>query len=206
MNFQALVDSIPTMACVVSVEKKGEDSFGDIRIVTGNKIYIDSIEHPAPGTEMLTDKFTPNQLYTTYLTRDLNFEDYTYRSAVEKKCLHSYARPDRMPVWLNMLFIPLVPDDGNICYCIYMMEIHFEQDSSNMSVISSDVATSVLETCIKLSGTNDFSATIKEIIRDIRVLCDAEHCCILTMNEYNRSCAVLGEAFSDNTPLLPMGT
>ncbi|MBR5419861.1 MAG: EAL domain-containing protein [Lachnospiraceae bacterium] len=206
MDFQLLVDSIPTMACVVSVEKKDNDSYGDIRIVAGNGAYVSSIEHPAPGTAMLTDKFTPNTLYTDYLTRDLNFEDYSYRSAVKKKCLHSYAHPDRMNVWLNMMFIPLWPDDGDVCYCVYMMEINLEQDSSNMSVISSDVATSVLETCIKLSGTNDFNATIKDIIRDIRVLCDAEHCCILTMNEYNRSCSVLGEAFSENTSLLPMGT
>ena len=206
MDFQALVDSIQTMACVVSVEKKPDDSYGVIRLVTGNKAYISSIEAPAPGTEMLTDKFTPNTPYTDYLTRDLNFEDFSYRSAVLKKCLHSYAHPDRMPVWFNMMFIPLWPDDGDICYCMYLMEINFEPDSTQMTSISSEIASAVLDTTIKLSGTTDFKATMKDIIKDIRDLCDAEHCCILTMNEFERSCTVLGEAFSDNTPLLPMDT
>lgn len=206
MDFQSFVDSIPKMACVVSVEKKPGDTYGDIRIVTGNQAYISSIENPAPGTQMLRDKFTPNCLYTDYLTRDLNFEDYSYRCAVLKKCLHSYAQPDRMSVWLNMMFIPLWPDDGDLCYCVYMMEINFEPDVSNMSVMSSNAASAALETCIKLSGTKDFKVTILDVIKDIRKLCDAEHCCILTLNPAERSCTVLGEAFAPNTALLPMAT
>ena len=89
MDFQKLVDGIGAMACVVSVERLEGGRAGKIRIVTGNKAYIDSIEKPAPGGEMLTTKFTPNAEYTTYLTRDLNFEDFCYRSAVNKKCLHT---------------------------------------------------------------------------------------------------------------------
>ena len=57
MDFQSIVDGIQTMACVVSVEKKPNDTYGDVRIVTGNKAYISSIENPAPGTEMLRDKW-----------------------------------------------------------------------------------------------------------------------------------------------------
>ena len=204
MDFQSIVDGIQTMACVVSVEKKADDTYGDVRIVTGNKAYISSIENPAPGTEMLRDKFTPNSLYTDYLTQDLNFEDYSYRSAVLKKCLHSYAHPDRMDVWFNMMFIPLWPDNGDICYCMYLMEISFEPDTSAMSAMSSNVATAALDICIKLSGTKDFKATMKDVIKDIRDLCDAEHCCILTIDEMERSCAVLAEAFAEGSNLLPM--
>ena len=43
MDFQSIVDGIQTMACVVSVEKKADDAYGDVRIVTGNKAYISSI-------------------------------------------------------------------------------------------------------------------------------------------------------------------
>ena len=102
MDFQALVDSLSVMTCVVSVEKLPDGRCGKFRLVAGNKAYVDSIEHPAPGTRMLKDIFIPNSEYTDYLTRDMNFEDYCYRSAVEKKCLHSYVHPDRMEVWLNM--------------------------------------------------------------------------------------------------------
>ena len=204
MDFQAVVDSLPAMACVVSVEDLGDGKAGKYRIVTGNKAYIDSIEHPAPGTEMLTDRFTPNAEYTTYLTRDMNFEDYCYRAAVQKKCLHSYAHPDRMPVWFNMTFLPLTPDDGNICYCLYIMEINFTPDTKTMSDINGDMASAVLETCIKLRGAVDFEEAMKDVIKDIRKLCDAEYCCILTVDDSKRSCGVLCEAFSDDTDLLPM--
>ena len=34
MDFQSIVDSIPTAACVVSVEKFDGDNYGNIRIVT----------------------------------------------------------------------------------------------------------------------------------------------------------------------------
>lgn len=206
MDFQNIVDSMSAMTCVVSVEVLEDGSRGRFRIVTGNKAYIDSIEHPAPGTEMLKDKFVPNSEYTDYLTRDLNFEDACFASAVGKKCLHAYAHPDRMDVWFNMMFLPVGQPEGNLSYCLYIMEINFEPDSEQLSSMASDVATSVLDTCIRLRGTNDFKATMQDIIAGIRELCDADHCCILVMNELDRTCYCLGEAFGDNSNLLPMET
>ena len=187
MDFQNLVDGIGAMACIVSVEKLENDRCGKFRIVTGNQSYINSIEKPGPGTKMLTDKFIPNAEYTTYLTRDLNFEDFCYRAAVKKQCLHSYAHPDRMPVWFNMSFLPIAYEEGNLCHCIYIMEINVEADSKRLSNISGEMASAVLETCIKLRGTTDFKNTMKSVVKDIRELCDAEHCCILTLNAYEKS-------------------
>ena len=206
MNFQSIVDSIPTAACVISVEKLDGDNYGKIRIVTGNRPYLDTIEHPAENLAMLTRKFVPNSDYTDYLTRDMNFEDASYNAAVKKKCLHSYAHPARFDVWFNMSFIPLFPDDGNICYCMYIMEINFKPDAKRMSTISADIASSVLETCIKLRSPDDFKETMQSICVDIRDLCDSEHCCILLMDNEKRSCSVLCEAFSQDTKLLPMET
>ena len=204
MDFQTIVDGMSAMTCVVSVETLPDGKYGKFRLVTGNKAYIDSVEHPAPGVNMLREKFVPNSEYTDYLTRDLNFEDYCYRSAVGKKCLHSYAHPDRMDVWFNMMFIPLWEDKDNLSYCLYMMEINQDVDSEQLSSTSSDTATSVLDTCIRLRGTNDFKATMNDVVAGIRELCDAEHCCILILNEFERSCTVLGEAFAEGSPLLPM--
>lgn len=203
-DFQAVVDHVGAMSCVVSVERLSDGRIGKYRIVAGNQAYIDSIENPAPGTEMLKDKFTPNSEYTDYLTRDLNFEAACCRAAVDKKCVHSYAHPDRMPVWFNMSFLPLLPDEGNLSFCLYMMEINFTADSKNMSSISGEIASAVLETSIKLRGTTDFRAAMKDVIRDIRELCDAEHCCILLVNDLEQECSVLCEAFSEDTKLISM--
>ncbi|MBP5152069.1 MAG: GGDEF domain-containing protein [Lachnospiraceae bacterium] len=204
MDFKALCEHIGAMTCVVSVEDLGDGKYGKFRIVAGNKAYIDSIENPGPGMKMLSDKFIPNTEYTDYLTRDLNFEDYCYRSAVLKKCLHSYAHPDRMPVWFNMTFLPLDCDEGNLRYCTYTMEINFEPNSENMSDISGEMASAVLQTTIKLRGTEDFKKTMGEIIGDVRALCDAEVCCILLMDEYERKCELLGESFAEGSKLLSM--
>ena len=75
MDFQKIADSMTAMTCVVSVEKKPDGGRGKFRIVAGNRAYVGSIENPAPGTKMLSDRFVPNSEYTKYLTRDLNFED-----------------------------------------------------------------------------------------------------------------------------------
>jgi len=199
MDFQKIVDGIGAMSCVVSVEKLENGGRGTIRIVTGNRAYIDSIEKPTPGTEMLTTKFVPNSEYTRYLTRDLNFEDFCYRAAVEKKCLHSYAHPERLDVWFNMTFLPLAPDDGNICYCAYIMEINFEPSAERMSNISGELASAVLETSLKLRGGKEFREAMGEVIRDIRALCDAKYCCILLLDAAQERCTVLCEDVEPNS-------
>ena len=203
MDFQKVADSIGAMTCVVSVEKRPEGGYGDIRIVTGNKAYIDSIEHPVGEVQMLTSRFTPNSLYTDYLTRDLNFEDYCYRAAVEKRCLHSYAHPDRFDVWFSMTFLPLVPDEGNLCFCTYTMEISRSADSGRLSDVSGELAPAVLETTIKLRGTTDFEATMADVISDIRKLCHAEQACILLMEPETRTCSVLCESIAEGAPMKP---
>ena len=105
MDLQKYVDGFGAMTCIVSVEKLANGKRGKFRIVTGNKAYIDSIEHPAPGAELLVQKFTPNQEYTNYLTRDLNFEEYCYKAAVEKRF---------QGVWFNMTFLPVAYEEGNL--------------------------------------------------------------------------------------------
>ena len=203
VDFQKVADSMAAMTCIVSVEKLPDGRCGDIRIVTGNRAYIDSIENPAQDVEMLTRKFVPNSLYTTYLTRDLNFEDFCYRAAVQKKCLHSYAHPDRYDVWFNMTFLPLLPDEGNLCYCTYTMEINFEPSSERISNISGDIAASVLETAITLRAAKDFRAAMKDAMREIRRLCEAEYCGILVVDNEHETCKVLGEDFSEDSQLHP---
>ena len=195
-DFQNVVDSMAAMSCIVSVEKLPDGGCGEIRIVTGNKAYIDSIEHPMQDVVMLTKEFVPNSLYTTYMTRDLNFEDFCYRAAVQKKCLHSYAHPDRYDVWFNMSFLPLWPDDGNLCYCAYIMEINFEASSERISNISGDIAASVLETAIKLCEAKDFKVAMKDAVGDIRRLCESKYCGILLVDNEKESCEVLGEDYA----------
>ena len=75
MDLQKFVDCLDTMTCVMSVEMKEDGKRGDIRIVTGNKAYIDSIESAWDGPQLMMNKFIPNSLYQNYFPKDLNFEE-----------------------------------------------------------------------------------------------------------------------------------
>ena len=203
MDLQKYVDGFGAMTCIVSVEKLDGGKRGKFRIVTGNKAYIDSIEHPAPGAELLIQKFTPNQEYTNYLTRDLNFEEYCYRAAVEKRCLNSYATADRIQgVWFNMVFLPVAYEEGNLCYCTYTMEINFEADLDRMSSLSADATSNVIKICLELRSEKEFHVMMNDVIHDIRDMFDAEHCCILLMDSFERKCTSLCEALSEHTSMI----
>ncbi len=205
MDLQKYVDGFGAMTCVVSVENLGNGKRGKFRIVTGNKAYIDSIEHPAPGAELLTQKFTPNQEYTNYLTRDLNFEEYCYKAAVEKRCLNSYATAERIQgVWFNMVFLPVAYEEGNLCFCTYTMEINFEANLDRMASLPADVTANVIKLCLELRNTKEFNEMMDDVIHDVRNMFDAEHCCILLMDSFEKKCTVLCEALAENTVLTSM--
>ena len=194
MDFKTFVDGFKTMTCIISVEKFPDGSYGNIRIVTGNKAYIDSIESMPEGAQMLSDKFIPNSDYKRYLQKDLNFEDFCYRCAILKQPLHTYVHPDRFDFWFNIFMLPLESDDENIGYCTYSQELSREADSTQMSNLSQQVASDVLNSCIKLRGSADFKTKMAEVIKDIRVMCHAKYCFILQMDYTDRSCSLLGES------------
>jgi diguanylate cyclase (GGDEF)-like protein len=193
------------MTCIVSVENLGNGKRGKFRIVTGNKAYIDSIEHPAPGAELLTQKFTPNQEYTNYLTRDLNFEEYCYKAAVGKKCLNSYATADRIQgIWFNMVFLPVAYEEGNLCFCTYTMEMNFEANLDRMASLPADVTSNVIKICLELRSAKKFDEMMNDVIYDIQNMFGAEHCCILLLDSFERKCTVLCEALAEDTILTSM--
>ena len=198
MDFQKFVDTFQPMTCIVSIEKLPDGKYGEIRIVAGNKAYIDSIENMPDMPALLTKKFIPNSLYQNYFPHDLNFEFFIYNSAVLKKPQHSYVHPERFDFWFNLFSMPLDADDGNLCYCTYTQELTHEVESEKMSNVSHDTAAEVLSTCIKLRGTSDFKKTMHEVIKDIRNICGASYCAILSMNEMSRSCSLLCEDVSED--------
>ena len=182
MDFQKFVDGFHTMTCIMSVENLGNGKWGEIRIVTGNKAYIDSIENMPDMPAAFSKKFIPNSLYQNYFPQDPNFELFCYNSAVLKKPTHSYVHPDRFDFWFNLFSLPLDADDGKLCYCTYTQEVTHEADSAKMSNVSHDTAAEVLSTCIKLRGAADFKMAMNEVIKDIRNICGADYCGILSMN------------------------
>lgn len=101
MNFQEFADGFLPMTSIISVRKMKDGGYGDIRIVTGNRMYLDLIENPqyfhAPTME--NNKFIPNSPYERYVAKNLAFEDLCYRAAILKKPLHTYVHMDAADLW-----------------------------------------------------------------------------------------------------------
>ena len=89
MDFQKFADSFFSPTCIVSVEKKAERGYGDIRFVAGNEKYIEMIEmrlenddfHAAPDAGK---KFVPNTLYYKYFPKNRSFA----RCGAENACTY----------------------------------------------------------------------------------------------------------------------
>lgn len=206
MDFQKIADSYHPMTSIVSVRKTPDGGFDEIRFVAANKRYIDIIEHPLSEcvAGMQTEggrKFVPNSLYYEYIPKNPSFEDLCYRAAVLKEPVHTYVHPNKLDLWLNAFVMPLDYEDGDLCYCAYTTVI---TDAANLNFSSTHSPTTsdeVLKTCIKLHGTNDFRATLSEVIQDIRILCGAEVCTIMLVDFSKGTCSVLAKSVKENSTL-----
>ena len=204
MDLQQFVDQIEAMTCIMSVEEKEDGSCGEIRIVTGNKAYIDSIENPSPDVPLLkASRFVPNCLYERYIPKDLNFELFCYNCAVGKKPMHTYVHPERFDFWFDINMLP-VGRDGNIHYCTYTQVVTHQAETEKMAGLSQDTAQDVLSTCIKLRGVKDesgFERTMNSVILDLRDLCKAKNCVVLLMDNRQKTCRILCEALESTDEL-----
>ncbi len=203
MDFQQFIDGFLATACVVSVNRQSGGNCEDIRIVAGNKMFIQIAEHPPFITDPTVhpDKFIPDSPYYKYLPRTPDFEDICFRTAVQKKSVHTYIHLNVCDMWFNMFFIPIDYEDSDTCYCVYSTEPCDVNDIDSASTSSLTTSNDVLKTCIKLRGTNDFKATINEVIDDIRGLCGAEVCTLMLMDEENGKCNILAKSVRDNSSL-----
>ena len=196
MDLQNFVDSFEAMTCIISVEVFKEGGYGNIRIVCGNKAYVNSIENPEnmAFSSMLCNRFIPDSPYEKYIPKDLNFEDTCYRCAVLKKPFHAYIQPERYSFWVDMYLMPLAIVNGDTYYCTYTQELTSNANTERMSKIPAAVSSAVLETCLKLRGSKDFRKKMDEVITDLRTLCGAEKSCILLIDRKKHECSVLCES------------
>ncbi|MBR1724509.1 MAG: diguanylate cyclase, partial [Ruminococcus sp.] len=212
MNIEELKtfsDHIKPMTCIISVEKFPDGSYGNIRIVTGNSAYLHATEeYMKVGRTDLYDeeKFVPDQPYERYVLKDLNFEDYCYRSAILGETLHSYVRPEKYNFWIHFNMVPLISDKENIGYCTYTQEFTSEVEAGVVNSLSPDIMSRVLNTCISLRSSDDFETAAQQVVNDISELTNAEHSCILLTDFEQRHCRVLCETLGKDTKLLSMQT
>ncbi len=200
MNFENILSAYKTKTCIMSVEKFPDGSYGNIRIADGNKAHCDDM------LSTMHKAFIPDSPYAEYFPENKNFEDFCYRCAVLGQPLHTYVELPQFKLWLNMFLLPLTSDKEDTGYCIYSYEVTPEADSEQRASLDADTSAAVLQTCIKLRGSDNKQQTFNDVIDDIRQICDSDHCCILLINDKKRRCSSLCEAIKPNCGLLPMDT
>ena len=205
MDWKSFVARFEPMTCVLSVEKKPGGGYGVIRIVTGNDKYIDSLALAAGGVELHSDKkaeFVPNSEYTRYIPKDLNFEDVCYRCAVLKQPMHNFVRAARYPFDIMVFMLPMESGEENLGCCTFTQVLMPKSDDNLMSLtLSQETAMEVINTCIKLREDKPFPEIMQGVIEDIRGICAADYCSILLVDESQRKCSDLAQAWAPGAGL-----
>ena len=197
MDFDVLLSHYRAKACVVSVEFFPDGTYGNIRVVAGNKAHCDdmaALNHP----------FQPGCPYEACFPKNPNFEDHCFRCIRDGKPLHAYVDLYMMGLWLNMFLMPLDSDQENIGYCIYCYDVAPKADSSAMADLSADTAADVLKACIKLRGSQNIRQAFQDVIEDIGAICGSDHCCVLLTDDEKHECTTFAEFLREGSCLYPM--
>ena len=197
MDFDVLLSHYRAKACVVSVEFFPDGTYGNIRVVAGNKAHYDdmaALNHP----------FEPGCPYEACFPKNPNFEDHCFRCIRDGKPLHAYVDLYMMGLWLNMFLMPLDSDQENVGYCLYCYDVAPKADSSAMADISADIAADVLKACIKLRGSQNIRQAFQEVIEDIGAICGSDHCCVLLTDDEKHECTTFAEFLREGSCLYPM--
>lgn len=197
MDFDSILSRYKAKTCIVSVEFFSDGTYGNIRVVAGNKAHYDdmaALNHP----------FVPGCPYEACFPKNPNFEEHCFRCVHDGMPLHAYVNLYMMNLWLNMFLLPLKSDQENIGYCLYCYDVAPKADSSAMADLSADTAADVLKACIKLRGTNNIKQAFSEVVEDVRSICNSDHCCILLIDDEKRVCSTFAESLREGSGLFPM--
>ena len=188
MNFEQILSAYKSKACILSVETYPGGGYGNIRIVEGNQGHYDEM------ARVMHRPFVPDSPYEQYLPQNMNFEDFCYRSAILGQPMHTYIPLPQMGLWLNMFLLPLTSDRENTGYCVYIYDVTPEADSGQRADVTAETSAAVLKTCIKLRASNNTREALREVVGDVRQICDSDHCCILLLDRAGHTCRNIGES------------
>ena len=183
MDFQSIVDSCGMAAAVLSVEKTADGHPGEIRIVSANAAY----------KQIMGSGYYDNMIYSELLPKEPNFEDFCYRCAVKKQHLHAYVDTKSMGVWTDGTYIPLSSDvdTQNLCHFLFFFEFTKAPEADKMSDVSLQTAPFVIQTCIKLRGSENFYESMNSVIADIQKKTESFSSVIIMIDKENNKYAPL---------------
>ena len=193
MDFQKIVDANELAAAVLSVEKKPDGHYREIRIVRANSLY----------KKIMGNGYHDGMLYSELIPVEKNFEDFCYRSAVLKQHLHAYVETKALDVWTDGTYIPLSSkyDTDNLCYFLFLFEFTKRPDAKRLADISMEIAPLVIQTCINLRNADNFTESMNTVICDIREKTEAFCSSIIMIDKEHKKYAPLCTSFKNDARL-----
>ena len=79
---------------------------------------------------------------------------------------------------------------------LFMFEFTKKPDNEKLADVSIDIATSVIQTCITLRGSDNFYESMNTVIKDIRKKTDCFSSCIIMIDKEQHKYAPLCTAYS----------
>lgn len=190
MDFQEFVDSYNMAAAVLSVEKLGDEHWGEIRIVKANAMY----------KNIMGPNYKDGMRYDELIPKETNFEDFCYRCAVKKMHLHAYVDTKSMGVWTDGTYIPLSAefDTEKLSYFVFFFEFTKAPEAERLSDMSMEAAPFIIQTCINLRKATNFIEAMNTAIEDIQVKTDSFCSAIFLIDTDKNKFAPLCSKFRNN--------
>jgi len=197
MEYKRFVDNFSRVACVLAVNLKETDSNNRYLIVDANDAYKRTV------VKNIED-FAVDVPYTRYIPKAKNFENLCDNCVMDNKPIHTYFDIELYNAWMEVFFTPLTSDDPDRKLILFSYEMNPKADVDKLADISSETATAVIKTCLKLRETKDFQKAMDAVIADIREQCSAKRCSILLTDFEKREYSLLCENYDGDPNQLPM--
>ena len=197
MEYKRFVDNFSRVACVLAVNLKETDSNNRYLIVDANDAYKRTV------VKNIED-FAVDVPYTRYIPKAKNFEDLCDNCVMDNKPIHTYFDIELYNAWMEVFFTPLTSDDPDRKLILFSYEMNPKADVDKLADISSETATAVIKTCLKLRETKDFQKAMDAVIADIREQCSAKRCSILLTDFEKHEYSLLCENYDGDPTQLPM--
>ena len=198
MDYSNFVNSLNKIACVVSVKKNEDGSFGMPCIAAANEPYLASVN-------VKKEDFVPSKPYTDYILKDSNFEAMSARCIRENRMIHAYVDAEFYHAWMDIYMMPMQSDE-DYGYCLFSYDMNPKADTDRLADVSPQTALQVIKIALKLRENDDFYKAINSVIDDIREVCKADRSCLLLLDHVNHTCKVLGDSVKDGENVPRMDT
>lgn len=187
-TLKSIVNLCNMPSAIMSVEKKADGTCGEIRMVATN----DKFSMTGENVEGLT--------YDAKLNKDPKFEDILFKAAWNNEHYHSYVDTSRLyGYWTEDIIIPIDNNgDKKIGYCQFIYQLSKEMEAGKYSIISPDIASFVIRTCITLRKDEDFYTTMNTVTKDIREFTDSFAASIMTVSKDLYRFEVVSESVRNN--------